>query len=204
MPDKLRIGVLISGSGSNLQAIIDATMKGLPVEVVQVVSSRPDAFGVERAKKAGIPVLVMNKGSYVDPFAADALISETLRRADVEYVVMAGYMRKVTSILLNAFPHRVLNLHPALLPSFKGAHAIQDAFDAGVKVTGVTVHFANEDYDKGPIIAQRAVEVREDDTVTTLEERIHTIEHMLYPEVLGLIAQGRVSIGTDGKVHVNE
>ena len=204
MASKLKIGVLLSGSGTNFQAIIDAAAEGLPVEVVQVVSSRPDAFGIERAEKACIPVLVMNRERYADPLAADSLIVETLRAAGAEYVVMAGYMRKVTNVLLDAFPNRVLNLHPALLPSFKGAHAIQDAFDAGVKVTGVTVHFANEDYDKGPIVAQRAVEVREDDTVETLEERIHAVEHALYPEVLGMIAAGCVSVGEDGKVHVRE
>ena len=200
----LKIGVLLSGSGTNFQAIIDAAEDGLPVEVVQVVSSRPDAFGIERANAAGIPVLVMNRDKYADVQAADAEIVEVLKAADAEYVVMAGYMRKVTSVLLDAFPNRVLNLHPALLPSFKGAHAIQDAFDAGVKVTGVTVHFANEDYDKGPIVAQRAVEVLEDDTVDTLEERIHEVEHGLYPQVLGLIAAGRVQVGEDGKVHISE
>lgn len=115
---------------------------------------------------------------------------------------MAGYMRKVTPVMLDAFPDRVLNLHPALLPSFKGAHAIQEAFDAGVKVTGVTVHFANEDYDKGPIVAQRAVEVREDDTLETLEARIHEVEHELYPQVLRLVAEGRIGVGEDRKVHV--
>ena len=115
---------------------------------------------------------------------------------------MAGYMRMVTPVMLNAFPDRVLNLHPALLPSFKGAHAIQDAFEAGVKVTGVTVHFANEEYDKGPIVAQCAVPVREGDTLDALEERIHGVEHELYPEVLRWIAAGRVSVGEDRKVHV--
>lgn len=200
----LKIGVLLSGSGTNLQAIIDKAAAGeLPVEIVQVVSSRPDAYGIERARAAGLPVLVMDRAAYADPLAADQRIAEALQAAGVEYVVMAGYMRKVTSVLLDAYPNRVLNLHPALLPSFKGAHAIAEAFDAGVKVTGVTVHFANEDYDKGPIIAQRAVEVREDDTVETLEARIHEVEHELYPEVLKLIAEGRVSVDeATGKVHV--
>lgn len=115
---------------------------------------------------------------------------------------MAGYMRMVTSVLLDAYENRVVNLHPALLPSFRGAHGIQDAWDAGVKVTGVTVHFANAEYDKGPIIAQRPVVVREDDTVDTLEARIHDVEHELYPQVIQLIAEGRVSVGDDGKVHI--
>ncbi len=203
MTEPLKIGVLLSGSGTNLQAIIDAAANdGLPVDIVQVVSSRPDAYGIERARKAGIPVTVLNRDVYADPEAADARIVEALRAAGAQYVVMAGYMRKVTPVMLDAFPDRVLNLHPALLPSFKGAHAIQEAFDAGVKVTGVTVHFANEDYDKGPIVAQRAVEVREDDTLETLEERIHEVEHELYPQVLRLVAEGRIGVGEDRKVHV--
>lgn len=202
MAEPLKIGVLLSGSGTNLQAIIDEAGEGLPVEIVRVVSSRPDAYGIERAKAAGIPVTVLNRDAYADPEAADARIVAELREAGTEYVVMAGYMRKVTPVMLDAFPDRVLNLHPALLPSFKGAHAIADAFGAGVKVTGITVHFANEDYDKGPIVAQRAVEVREDDTLEALEARIHEAEHALYPEVLRLVAEGRVSVGEDRKVHI--
>lgn len=203
MTKPLKIGVLLSGSGTNLQAIIDAAAHdGLPVDVVKVVSSRPDAFGIERARAAGIPVVALNRDAYADPEAADARIVEELRAAGAEYAVMAGYMRKVTPVMLRAYPDRVLNLHPALLPSFKGAHAIQDAYDMGVKVTGVTVHFANEDYDKGPIVAQRAVEVREGDTLDDLEARIHEVEHELYPEVLRLVAEGRVYVGEDRKVRV--
>ena len=204
MNDKLKVGVLVSGSGTNLQAIIDAAKEGLPIEVAHVVSSRPDAYGIERAKAAGIPVLVLNREIYADARAADAMIADTLTASGVEYVVMAGYMRMVTDVLLDACPNRIVNLHPALLPSFKGAHAIQDAFDAGVKVTGVTVHFANDEYDKGPIIAQKAVIVREADTVDTLEERIHEVEHEMYPQVLGWLADGRVSVSEDGKVHISE
>lgn len=203
MTDKLKIGVLLSGSGTNLQAIIDAIVEGLPTDIVLVVSSRPDAYGIERARAAGIPTLVMNREKYADVLAADAQIVEALREAGAEYVVMAGYMRKVTSVMLDAFPNRVLNLHPALLPSFKGAHAIADAFNAGVKVTGVTVHFANADYDKGPIVAQRAITVAENDTLDTLEAKIHDVEHVLYPEVIGLIAEGRVAVDpSTNKVHV--
>ena len=204
MAEKLKVGVLLSGSGTNFQAIIDEVAAGLPVEVVQVVSSRPDAYGIGRARAAGIPVLVMNREAYADPDAADARIVETLQAAGAEYVVMAGYMRMVTPVMLNAFPNRVLNLHPALLPSFKGAHAIADAFAAGVKVTGVTVHFANEDYDKGPIVAQEPVRVLESDTEETLEARIHEVEHELYPRVLGWIAAGKVSVDDAGRVHVHE
>ena len=201
----LKIGVLVSGSGTNLQAFIDAiAAKELDAEIVLVVSSRPDAYGIERAKEANIPVLVLNKGVYADPKAADARIVAALREAGAEYVFMAGYMRMVTPVMLDAFPNRVVNLHPALLPSFKGAHGIQDAFDAGVKYTGVTVHFANAEYDKGPIIAQEPVAVLESDTVEALEERIHTVEHRLYPATAQLIAQGRVQVAADGKAHIAE
>lgn len=204
MSEPLKIGVLLSGSGTNLQAIIDAVRDdGLPVDIVKVVSSRPDAYGIERAQQIGIPVVVMDRSKYADVEAADQLIVDELRAAGAEYVVMAGYMRKVTPVTLNAFPDRVLNLHPALLPSFKGAHAIQDAFDAGVKVTGVTVHFANEDYDKGPIVAQEPVRVEEGWTVDQLEEAIHAVEHVLYPRVLRWIAEGRVSVGDDRKVSIS-
>lgn len=199
----LKIGVLLSGSGTNLQAIIDAIAEdGLPVEIVHVVSSRPDAYGIVRAQEAGLPVTILNRDVYVNPQNADKIIADAMKDAGAEYIVMAGYMRKLTLVVLDAFPNHVLNLHPALLPSFKGAHAIQDAWDAGVKVTGVTVHLANQDYDKGPIVAQRAVPVLEDDTIESLEERIHAVEHELYPQVLRAYAEGRVSIDSSNRVHI--
>lgn len=202
----LKIGVLISGSGSNLQAIIDRIAEGfLNAEIVLVISSRPDAYGLERAAKAGIPFIALNREVYKDAQAANKQIADALKEAGAEYVIMAGYMRKVTNEVLDAFPDRIVNLHPALLPSFKGAHAIEDAFNFGVKVTGITVHFANEDYDKGPIIAQRAVEVRESDTLDSLEERIHEAEHALYPEVLSWLAAGRVQIDPETRtVHISD
>ena len=203
MTQPLKIGVLLSGSGTNLQAIIDEVRDAaLPVDIVKVVSSRPDAYGIERAKQAGIPVVVLNRQIYTDPQAADQMIVDELRAAGAEYVVMAGYMRKLTPVVLDAFPDRVLNLHPALLPSFKGAHAIQDAFDAGVKVSGVTVHFANEDYDKGPIVAQEPVRIEECMTLDELEAAIHAVEHVLYPRVLRQLAEGRIAVGADRKVRI--
>lgn len=204
MTNPLKIGVLISGSGTNLQAIID-TIKadGLPVEIVKVISSRPDAYGITRAQNANISVCALNRTVYEDPESADQRIVDEMQAAGAEYVVMAGYMRKLTPVVLQAFPNRVLNLHPALLPAFPGAHAIQEAFDYGVKVTGVTVHFANEDYDKGPIIAQRAVTVEEDWDCDKLESVIHEIEHSLYQEVLRALAEDRVHLTEDGKVSVS-
>ena len=200
----LKVGVLISGSGTNLQAIVDRIADGsLNAEVALVVSSRPGVRGIERAREAGLPVLVMEKSEYADPEAADAKIASALKEAGCEYVIMAGYMRMVRKPLLEAYPGRIVNLHPALLPSFKGAHAIQDAFDYGVKVTGVTVHFADDKYDCGPIIAQRPLPVEEGWDVDTLEERIHAIEHELYPEVVGWLAAGRVHLRDDGRVDVD-
>ena len=200
----LKIGVLVSGSGTNLQAIIDRIADGsLNAEVALVVSSRPGVRGIERAQAAGLPVLVMEKSEYAEPEAADAKIASALKEAGCEYVIMAGDMRMVRKPLLDAYPGRIVNLHPALLPSFKGAHAIQDAFDYGVKVTGVTVHFADDKYDCGPIIAQRALPVEEDWDVDTLEEHIHAIEHELYPEVVGWLAAGRVHLRDDGRVDVD-
>ncbi|MGN0034347.1 MAG: phosphoribosylglycinamide formyltransferase [Coriobacteriales bacterium] len=191
----IRLGVLISGSGTNLQAIIDAIADGsLDASVGLVVSSRPDAYGLKRAHAAGIPVMALSREVYENPLTADEVIAGALRDAGVDYVVMAGYMRKVHEPVLLAFENRVLNIHPALLPSFPGAHGIADAFFAGVKVTGVTVHIANENYDQGPIIAQRAVEILPDDTLDTLEARIHEVEHELYPATLQLLAEGRVSL----------
>ncbi len=203
----LTIGILLSGSGTNLQAILQEIKKGtLNACVCLVVSSRPDAKGIEYAEEAGIPTLVMEKHAYDDPCAADSTIAAALLEAadgkPVEYVVMAGYMRKITTVLLDAFPDHIINLHPALLPSFPGPHAIQDAFDAGVKVTGVTVHIANESYDEGPIVAQQPLRVNEGDTVETLERRIHVVEHALYPKTLQLFADHRVTVDENRHISI--
>jgi phosphoribosylglycinamide formyltransferase-1 len=199
----IKLGVLISGSGTNLQAIIDAIAGGkLDASVELVISSKPDAYGLKRAQEAGIPTIALTKEVYAHQYEANELIADEFLRAGVDYVVMAGYMRMVTEPLLKAFPQRVVNIHPALLPSFPGAHGIADAFAAGVKVSGITVHFANALYDQGPIIAQRAVAILEDDTLESFEERIHAAEHDLYPQVLQLLAQGRVSVEANNKVRI--
>lgn len=199
----LPIGVLLSGSGTNLQALIDAIGAGtLNAQIKLVVASRPSAYGLKRAEAAGIQTLTLSKDVYADPIQADEVIAHELLAAGCEYVVMAGYMRMVHAPLLATFPNRVINIHPALLPSFTGAHGIQDAFDRGVKVTGVTVHIANAAYDMGPIIAQRSLVVEEGWDVETLEEHIHAIEHVLYPDVVQLLADGRVHVRKDLKVEV--
>lgn len=199
----IKLGVLLSGSGTNLQAIIDRIEEGtLDASIELVVASRPSAFGLKRAARHGLQTLTLSKELYADPLMADEIIAAELKRHDVDYVIMAGYMRMVHAPILAAFPNRVVNLHPALLPSFKGAHAIQDAYDYGVKVTGVTVHFADERYDCGPIIAQQALVVEEGWTVDELEEHIHAIEHVLYPNTIQLLAEGRVRVRENGTVEV--
>lgn len=204
MSEPLKIGVLISGSGTNLQVIIDRINDGsLNASVELVISSRPDAYGLKRAEAAGVDSLTLSKEFYKENDDPDEFIARMFRARGCEYIIMAGYMRMVHASLLDAFPNRVVNLHPALLPSFRGAHAIQDAFDRGVKVTGVTVHFANEEYDKGPIIAQRALAVEEGWDVDTLEAHIHEIEHELYPEVIGWLADGRVHVRENNTVAID-
>ncbi len=202
--EPLKIGVLISGSGTNLQALIDHIADGsLDAKIELVVSSRPSAYGLKRAEEAGIQTLTLSREIYADPEAADEVIAAALKERGVEYVVMAGYMRMVREPLLATFENRVVNLHPALLPSFVGAHAIDDAFNRGVKVTGITVHFANEVYDNGPIIAQRALAIEEGWDVDTLEAHIHELEHELYPQVIQLLAEGRVHVLPSGKVAID-
>jgi len=191
----IRLGVLISGSGTNLQAIIDAIESGdLNAEVSVVISNHDSAGGLKRAGRHGIDGVYIDRGNFESAHKYNIEIRDILRRYDVDWVVMAGYMRLLGREVLDFYRNRVLNIHPALLPSFAGASGIHDAWDYGVKVTGVTVHFASEDFDEGPIIAQQAVTIAEDDTIESLEAKIHAIEHQLYPKVLMLIADGRLEI----------
>lgn len=201
--EPLSIGVLLSGSGTNLQALIDAIAAGgLDAQIKLVVSSRASAYGLKRAEEAGIQTLTLSKEMYADPLQADEVIASELCRAGVDYVIMAGYMRMVHAPLLAAFPNRVVNIHPALLPSFQGAHGIADAYARGVKVTGVTVHFANEVYDQGPIIAQEVVRIEEGMGLDELECAIHEVEHVLYPATVQLLAEGRVRVREDNTVAI--
>jgi phosphoribosylglycinamide formyltransferase-1 len=192
---RMRIGVLISGSGTNLQAIIDASESGaLEADVVVVISNHDSARGLVRAKEHGIEGVYIDRGRYNSIREYNAALRDILRDHVVDVVVMAGYMRLLGKEVLDFFPNRVLNLHPALLPSFPGANGIKDAFESGVKVTGVTVHFANENFDEGAIIAQEPVIIAEDDTLQTLEAKIHEVEHRIFPKVLQLMATGRIEI----------
>ncbi len=195
MEKVLNIGVLISGSGSNLQSIMDACAAGrLKARVACVISNKADAFGLERARKAGIPALHLDHRAYTGREAYDEALVATLREFDVELVALAGFMRIITPVLLEAFPMAVMNIHPALLPAFPGLHAQQQALDYGAKVAGCTVHFVDPGTDTGPIILQAAVPVIEGDTEQTLSARIQKEEHRLYPEAIRLFTEGLLEV----------
>lgn len=198
----LRLGVLISGRGSNLRALATAIENGrLDATVACVVSNRPDAAGLAWSAERSLPTALIDHRAYDDRSAFDAAVVAALRSARVDLVALAGFDRLVTRTLLEAFPAGVLNVHPALLPSFKGLHAQRQAIEYGVRVSGATVHFVDEAVDHGPIILQGAVAVLPNDTAATLSERILAVEHRLYPVAVQLIAEGRVRV--DGRrVHV--
>jgi phosphoribosylglycinamide formyltransferase-1 len=191
----LRLGVLLSGSGTNLQALLDAIAAGrLQAEVAVVLSNIADAYGLERARSAGVPTVVLSHRELPSREAYDARVAAILGEHGVAVVVLAGFMRLVTRVLLDAFPDRVLNIHPALLPAFPGLHAERQALAHGVTVTGVTVHFVDEHTDHGPILAQAAVPVLPGDDAATLHARIQRQEHRLYPLAIQLLAEGRVRV----------
>jgi len=191
--DKLKIGVLASGRGSNLQAIIDASEKGeIEAEVAVVISDKSDAYALVRAQKHGIPNHHIDPKSFKDKTAYEQAIAEKLRGYHVGLVLLAGYMRLVTKVLIDAFDGNVMNIHPALLPSFRGLHAQRQAIEYGVRFSGCTVHYVTEDVDGGPVITQAVVPVYETDTEETLSERILEKEHRIYPEAIRLFAEGRL------------
>ena len=191
----LTLGILLSGSGTNLQAIIDAIDAGhLDARIGVVISNVPDAYGITRARAHGIAVEVLSHRGFPSREAYDAQLVERLRAHGVELVILAGFMRIVTRVLLGAFPAGVLNVHPALLPAFPGLHGERQALEYGVRIAGVTVHLVDEQTDHGPILAQAAVPVFPDDTEETLHARIQVQEHRLYPLAIQLIAEGRVRV----------
>ena len=190
-----KIGVVVSGRGSNLQSIIDHIAEGrLEVEVAVVVSDHKDAFALERAAKAGIPTAVVERKGCKDKEEFEDKIDEALRNAGAELVVLAGFMRILTGHFISRWEHKIVNIHPALLPSFKGLDAQGQAVDYGVKIAGCTVHVVDEGTDTGPIILQKAVPVLDDDTEETLAARILKEEHKALPEAIQLWAEGRLSI----------
>lgn len=192
---KLRLGVLASGRGSNLQAIMDAAAAGkINAEVAVVISDHSDAYALERARQRGIPAEFVDSKSFGSKEEYEEVIVELLKRHGVELVCLAGYMLVVGAVMLNAFPNRILNIHPALLPAFQGLHGQEQAWRHGVKFSGCTVHFVDEGVDTGPIIIQAVVPVLDDDTADTLAARILEQEHVIYPEAIQRFAEGRLKI----------
>lgn len=186
---KIKLGMMASGSGTNVEAIASAIASGkLNAEISVIIYNNPGAKVVERAKRYGIPAILLNHREYKTRQDLDAKIVETFREYHVEMVVMAGWMRIITEVLLDAFPDKVINIHPSLLPSFRGAHGVEDALKAGVKITGCTVHIARLEVDNGPILIQAAVPILPEDTPETLHARIQIQEHQIFPQAIAIAA----------------
>jgi phosphoribosylglycinamide formyltransferase-1 len=192
----LRLGVLVSGRGTNLQALLDAIARGeLRAGVALVACNRQGAGAIDRAERAGVPVELFTQREYGTREGQQAAIADRLEALGVDLVVCAGWDRIFTADFVRRFPGRIINVHPSLLPAFGGGlHAVRDALEYGVKITGCTVHFVTDELDSGPVISQAAVAVRPDDTEETLAERIHFEEHRLLVEAIGLYAQGKLEI----------
>jgi phosphoribosylglycinamide formyltransferase 1 len=196
----MKVAVLASGEGTNLQALLDGVHGRDGIELVAVASDRPEARALERARAAGVATESFPLQSFAGRRERDRAMAEWLRGASAELVVLAGYMQLLSQEFLGAFPQRVINVHPALLPAFPGAHAIEDAIAHGVKVTGVTVHLVDAEHvaaDTGPIVLQEPVSVSYDDTAADVADRLHRIEHRLLPEAVRLYGAGRIHV--DGR-----
>jgi phosphoribosylglycinamide formyltransferase-1 len=195
MADLLKLGILISGNGSNLQSIIDHIEKGsLKATIKIVISNNPDAYGLTRAKKHGIPVVILKNGDFINKEDFDLELINILKNNSVDLVILAGFMRVLTPTFLKAFTQKIMNIHPALLPSFPGIHGQKQALEYGVKLSGCTVHFVDEGVDTGPIIIQSAVQVFDDDTEETLAARILKEEHRIYPQAIQFYTEGKIEI----------
>jgi len=193
---KIKLGVLASGRGSNLQAIIDNIEKGLlSAELTVVISDQAGAFALERARKHGIPAVHAGAKGFKDKREEyDALLVKELQKRSVDIVCLAGFMRIITPLLIKAFPDRILNIHPSLLPAFPGLHVQKKALDYGVKFSGCTVHFVDEGMDTGPIIIQAVVPVLDNDSEDSLSERILKQEHKIYSRAVQLLAEGKLKV----------
>jgi len=199
MSKLLRIGVLASGGGTNLQAIIDRCQDGtLAAEIAVVITNNPGAGALDRASKAGIKTLCINHRDFSQREAFDNTVVSALQENEIDLVVLAGFMRIITQTFIDAFPERIINIHPALLPAFPGLHVQQQAIDYGARFSGCTVHFVDGGVDTGPIIMQAVVPILPDDTADTLAARILEQEHQAYPRAIQLIAEGRVRV--DGRL----
>lgn len=190
-----RFAVLASGYGSNLQAIIKACKdKQIHGHLALVFSNKPDAYALVRAKKAGIPTATLSQKDFANREDFDRAVLSILKAYRIDYIVLAGYMRLLSPVFVKTYANKMINIHPALLPSFKGTHGIEDAFKAGVKVVGPTVHFVVDEMDAGAIIAQEAVKVLPKDTLETLTAKIHKAEHRIYPKAIDLLVRGKLKL----------
>jgi phosphoribosylglycinamide formyltransferase-1 len=195
MPRPLRLGILASGGGTNLQTIIDSCRDGsIDATIALVLSNNPDAGALQRASRAGLRTLCINHREFDCREDFDRAVVEALQNADVELVVLAGFMRIITQTFLDAFPQKVINIHPALLPAFPGLHVQQQAIDYGARFSGCTVHFVDAGVDTGPIIIQAVVPIFTEDTADSLAARILEQEHRIYPRAIQLIAEGRIHV----------
>ena len=191
----MNIAVFASGRGTNFGAIIRAAKLGkIKANLSLLVCDTPKAGAIGRAKRAGIKIALIKREDFTNKEDFENKIIAHLEENEIDLIVLAGFMRMLSPEFVGRYTSRILNIHPALLPSFKGAEAIKDAFDYGVKVTGVTVHFVDEKMDHGPVILQQAVEIQENDTLESLERKIHKIEHRLYPEAIRLYVEGKLKL----------
>jgi len=192
---KVNLGVLVSGSGTNLQAIIDAIeQKRINAQIQIVISNVQDAYALTRAKKHGIKTEILSHGDFSSRDEYDKALVELLKKYNVELVILAGFMRILSPLFIKAFPMRIMNIHPALLPSFPGLHAQKRTLEYGMKFSGCTVHFVDEGTDTGPIIIQAVVPIYDDDTEETLSKRILKEEHRIYSQAIQLYAEGRLKV----------
>jgi phosphoribosylglycinamide formyltransferase-1 len=199
----VNLGILISGHGSNLQAIIDAIMRrDLAAQIKIVISNRADAFGLERARRHGIEAAVIEHRRFPSREDFDRELVDVLKSHEVDLVILAGFMRLLSPVMIQAFPNRIMNIHPALLPAFPGLHVQKAAIDRGARFSGCTVFFVAEGLDDGPIIIQAVVPVHPNDTEQELSERILAQEHRIYPRAIQLYQQGRLEV-RDGRVYIN-
>ena len=191
----MKFAVFASGNGTNLQAMIDAVKSGeIKAELAVVFSDNKKAYALERAKAAGIKTFTLSRKEYVTIQSYERDIVIQLKEEGVDFIVLAGYMKILSPFFIRTFPQRIFNVHPSLLPSFKGMEGIKDAFTYGAKATGATVHFVDEKMDHGPIIMQESCKISEDDTLETLTEKIHKLEHRIYPKAVALFADGRLKV----------
>lgn len=205
----MKFAVFASGKGSNLQAIIEAVKSGeIKAELALVFSDNRKALALKRAEEAGIKTLCLVRKDYISPQSYEREIVIHLKEAGIDFIVLAGYMKILTPYFIRNYPNQILNVHPSLLPSFKGMQGIKDAFTYGTKVTGVTIHFVDEKMDHGPILLQEPVRISDDDTLESLEEKIHKAEHKIYPKAIALLVNGcckiqgrRVKIFAPAKTH---